>query len=325
MPKAKENDKTKAVVKHDETALKKVEEPQAVETRPMTITEKMVSMIPSVGTAEFTKKQQEIIYAPIDEADIEIRPDGLVYLPWVFYKERLTKAFKGQAVMIPATPLPAMENNLILWGFWLVINGKPSGFAIGQQEYKASNPVMTYGDAIEGAKSNAGMRLCKDIGIGLELWKPQFVREWQKKYAEKNTYPQGNRQVTRWKRKGIKPTVTVEAEVRDNGPEDDLLTSKGDTEKIAIELAEQITNDLEKLHKVDVKEFKKWLVDYQLQCEPPREYIDKLFGNLSFRAGDVDDLKSLHSQLGKAVEKYKKSLEPEEPEEPEEGEQQVFS
>ena len=326
MTKAKENNKTKAVVKHKEAKPVKIEAPKEVETRPMTITEKMVSMIPSVGTVEFTKKQQEILYAPVDEADVEVRPDGQIYLPWVFYKERLIQAFKGQAVMIPATPQPAFEKNLMLWGFWLVINGKPSGFAMGQQEYHANNPVMTYGDAIEGAKSNAGMRLCKDIGIGLELWKPQFTREWKKKYAESSSYTnERGKTITKWRRKGIKPTVTVEAEVRDNGEEDDLLTGQGDTEKIAIELAEQITNDLEKLHKVDVKEFKAWLVDYQLQCEPPREYVDKLFGNLSFRAGDVDDLKSLHSQLGKAVEKYKKSLEPEEPEEPEDNGQQVFS
>jgi hypothetical protein len=220
-----------------------------------------------------------------------------------------------------------MEGKLMLWGFWLVINGKPSGFAMGQQEYHANNPTMTYGDAIEGAKSNAGMRLCKDIGIGLELWKPNFTRAWKKKYAEKNTYMQGNREVTRWSRKGIKPTVTVEAEVRDNEEEEEgLLVGKGDSEKEALELADQITKELEDIHKVDVKAFKEWLWKYQLAQEPPSEYLGKHFKNLSFRAGDVDDLKSLHSQLGKAVEKFnKRGQKTEEPEEPEDGEQQVFS
>jgi hypothetical protein len=44
---------------------------------------------------------------------------------------------------------------------------------------------MNYTDACEGAKSNALMRLCKEIGIGLELWNPQFINSWKSRFAEK--------------------------------------------------------------------------------------------------------------------------------------------
>jgi hypothetical protein len=72
----------------------------------------------------------------------------------------------------------------IIWGFYLIIQGKLAGYAIGEQAYYESNGTMTWGDACEGAKSNALMRLCKGIGIGIELWKPSFVRRWKAKWAE---------------------------------------------------------------------------------------------------------------------------------------------
>lgn len=34
--------------------------------------------------------------------------------------------------------------------------------------------------AVEGCKSNALMRCCKDLGIGSELWDPTFIRYFKK-------------------------------------------------------------------------------------------------------------------------------------------------
>ena len=36
---------------------------------------------------------------------------------------------------------------------------------------------------MEGCKSNALMRLCKDLGISTELWQPEFVRKWKEEKA----------------------------------------------------------------------------------------------------------------------------------------------
>ena len=38
-------------------------------------------------------------------------------------------------------------------------------------------------DAVEGAKSNALMRCCKDLGIAKELWNPEYVRKWKEAFA----------------------------------------------------------------------------------------------------------------------------------------------
>jgi hypothetical protein len=126
------------------------------------------------------------------------------------------------------------ESDMIYWGFYLVIQGSFSGFAIGEQKYQPSNATMTYGDACEGAKSNALMRLCKGLGISLELWKPSFVKNWREKYAEQypGKYPDGKpikdkfgNQKMLWRKKG------QEAEPIDNGEQNVGVTqSKGKEE-----------------------------------------------------------------------------------------------
>jgi len=140
------------------------------------------TLLNTAGTLELTKEQEEILFAPVNEADVEIRPDGLIYLPWMEYVTRLRKSFGCNWAIIP-NGNPLIKGNIIIWGFYLIIKGKLMGFALGEQEYQPTNATMSYTDACEGAKSNALMRLCKGIGISLELWKPSFIRQWKEKYA----------------------------------------------------------------------------------------------------------------------------------------------
>lgn len=42
------------------------------------------------------------------------------------------------------------------------------------------NSIATAG---EGAKSNALMRCCKDLGIAAELWDPRFIRKFKKEHC----------------------------------------------------------------------------------------------------------------------------------------------
>lgn len=99
--------------------------------------------------------------------------------------------------------MPKHVENYILWGLYLVVQGKLAGFAIGEQEYHAANKKMTWGNACEGAKSNGIMRLCKGLGLSLELWRPSFVRQWKEKYAETywDTDKYGNKKQL-WRKKG---------------------------------------------------------------------------------------------------------------------------
>jgi hypothetical protein len=170
------------------------QEPKAIER--LTVEDQIISLIPLAGTIELTKEQEEALYSPVVLEDVEIRPDGLIYLPWMEYVTRLRKAFGMSWSLIPYGP-PKMVGKFIHWGFWLIIKGKPYAFAVGEQQYFEGDR-MTHGDALEGAKSNALMRLCKGLGISIELWKPSFVKEWKEKYAE--SYQEGPK--TKWRKKG---------------------------------------------------------------------------------------------------------------------------
>lgn len=155
-----------------------------VQRQPTTVKDQIFQLIPTVGTIKLTEEEEKILYAPVNPEDVEIRPDGLIYLPWMEYVTRLRKAF-GMSWGIISTGKPEPMGVYIMWPFYLLVRGKlMSGPAIGEQKYQPNNPKMTWGDACEGAKSNALMRLCKGLGISLELWQPRFIKDWVSKHAE---------------------------------------------------------------------------------------------------------------------------------------------
>jgi hypothetical protein len=59
-------------------------------------------------------------------------------------------------------------------------------------------------NAVEGCKSNALMRCCKDLGIGSELWDPHFVRWFKKSMMESQWVEHAvtKKKKTMWFRKG---------------------------------------------------------------------------------------------------------------------------
>jgi len=191
-------DKSDALTKRQGETLEPCNPALPVLAPPMNMKElaehEMSQLIPLAGTVELTTQQREILYAKVKDEDVEIRPDGLIYLPWMEYVSRLHDAFGMEWAIIPRG-MPEMNpaRSGILWGFFLMVKGKPAGFAIGEQEYYPQNSSMTWGDACEGAKSNALMRLCKGIGISLELWRPSFIKGWLKMYAESYPHPRGEK------------------------------------------------------------------------------------------------------------------------------------
>lgn len=167
------------------------------------------TLLATAGTIEATEEQKAILYAPVNGEDVEIRPDGLIYCPWMEYVTRLKNAFGMSWAIIPMGN-PKVINNFVYWGFHLIIQGKLAGYAMGEQEYQPENRTMTWGDACEGAKSNALMRLCKGIGISLELWKPSFIRYWKEKYAESYYDEKKGRKLWRKKSGHITEPITPE-------------------------------------------------------------------------------------------------------------------
>ena len=46
-----------------------------------------------LSTVAFPKEAADTLLAPIDQGDVEVKPDGIIYLPEIKYRRILNKAF----------------------------------------------------------------------------------------------------------------------------------------------------------------------------------------------------------------------------------------
>ncbi|CAE7090461.1 unnamed protein product [Rhizoctonia solani] len=128
----------------------------------------------------FPKEVADILMAPIDPLDVEIKPDGLLYLPEIKYRRILNRSFgPGGWGLAPRSGIN-VSPKIVSREYALVCLGRLVAIARGEQEYFGQEGIAT---ATEAAKSNALMRCCKDLGIASELWDPRFIREFKAKYC----------------------------------------------------------------------------------------------------------------------------------------------
>ncbi|KAF9265687.1 mitochondrial genome maintenance MGM101 [Marasmius fiardii PR-910] len=128
----------------------------------------------------FSKEATDVLLAPIDPNDVEMKPDGLIYLPEIKYRRILNRAFgPGGWGLAPRTETN-VGTKVVSREYALVCLGRLVAIARGEQEYFDPSGIAT---ATEACKSNALMRCCKDLGIASELWDPRFIREFKEKYC----------------------------------------------------------------------------------------------------------------------------------------------
>ncbi|KAL1690072.1 mitochondrial genome maintenance MGM101-domain-containing protein [Schizophyllum commune] len=133
-----------------------------------------------LGTSAFPKEVTDVLLAPVDPADVEMKPDGMIYLPEIKYRRILNKAFgPGAWGLAPRSPTN-VGPKVVSREYALICMGRLVSIARGEQEYFDPSGIPT---ATESCKSNALMRCCKDLGIASELWDPRFIREFKAKYC----------------------------------------------------------------------------------------------------------------------------------------------
>ncbi|CAG8955985.1 hypothetical protein HYFRA_00008841 [Hymenoscyphus fraxineus] len=129
----------------------------------------------------FSKEAAEVLLAPITLDDVEVKPDGIIYLPEIKYRRILNRAFgpggwglapRGETIVTPKS---------ITREYALVAHGRLVSVARGEQDYFSPEGIPT---ATEGCKSNAMMRCCKDLGVASELWDPRYIRKFMKEKAK---------------------------------------------------------------------------------------------------------------------------------------------
>jgi len=333
---AKRQDDAAEQIKPGSTALVNVGDlpPAALMNMKQLYEMQIAQLIPQAGTIELSKQQRDILYAKVNDEDIEIRADGIIYLPWVEYVSRLRDAFgMGWAIVPHGEPKINPDKDGILWAFFLMVNGKISGYALGEQEYFPNNKMMTWGDACEGAKSNALMRLCKGIGISLELWRPSFVKAWIKAHAESYLDPKGRTDQwghvkKLWRKKGqeaqqeqpsIKkkeppgkpPAGKKRPEPEPEEPGEDIadaaetpqpeMNEKQKEKHLATIGAIKMVLDKQD---IDYKDFKKFLAETQPRSKSGRIFVRDKFGHPSLEAGNAGDVEQLLKNLGVMMKNY---------------------
>lgn len=163
-----------------------------------------------ISTIPFPKEVTDVLLAPVASNDVEIKPDGLLFLPEIKYRRILNKAFgPGGWAMMPRGDTLHFQNDLegaqlITREYALFCQGRFVAQATGEHIfYTKSN--LAYGKACESAKSNALVRCCKDLGIASELWDTRFIKDWKKKYAEEvwceNVRTKDRKKL--WRKKGV--------------------------------------------------------------------------------------------------------------------------
>lgn len=281
-------DETTALVLANQDNIPPVPVPVVTETKPTEFRNEfdIGGLLQTAGQVHLSEKETEILYASVQDNDVEIRPDGLIYLPWMEYVTRLRKAFGMEWSIIPQG-LPKLKGTTILWGFYLIVRGSLMGYAIGEQEYYPNNYTMSYSDTCEGAKSNALMRLCKGVGISLELWKPAFIRGWKDKYAETYKDDKGK---NRW-RKRNQATDTVQTQttqqVMDTNDEGSNNQDQG---------APLVTNDTSQVQVRVAKVFHDLLGLYNGDEETLRAILDSK-GKNTFKTFTLEELVKLEEQI----------------------------
>jgi len=157
-----------------------------------------------LGSISFTTEQSEVLLAPVVEEDVEVKPDGIIYLPEIKYRRILNRAFgpggwglapRGESIV--TGKIVTREYGLVVQGRYVYPPQPPCTHSFsqhnhtnpfrrlvsisrGEQQYFDPDGIPT---ATEGCKSNALMRCCKDLGIASELWDPRFIREFSNKWT----------------------------------------------------------------------------------------------------------------------------------------------
>ncbi|EFY89209.1 mitochondrial genome maintenance protein MGM101 [Metarhizium acridum CQMa 102] len=134
-----------------------------------------------ISSRPVTEEQFKALMAPLAIKDIEVKPDGVIYLPEIKYRRRLNEAFGPMGWgMIPKGDA-VVGNSIVTREYALIVDGRFVSQAQGENAYFSPDQLPS---SVEGCKSNALMRCCKDLGIGSELWDPHFVRWFKKTHME---------------------------------------------------------------------------------------------------------------------------------------------
>ena len=176
-PATRKSDQSLALVVRDPAGL--IPPPTAM-IAPWALSQEPTVNVAFMGKLKLTKDQISALRRKVVDAEVDWKPsrkDGPPDIPYLShngYRDRLDEAFGLGGWAMAPTVAPKEKDGVVYCQYALIIDGTPRFFAWGEQAYHANNKQMTYGDALEGAKSNAIIRCGKELGIARDLWNRRF-------------------------------------------------------------------------------------------------------------------------------------------------------
>jgi hypothetical protein len=194
-----EREKAGELVPQNQTPPPQIERAEEIPTVQVTRTNTMEKTLPMSPYIEdivkalrppwelkLTEEELRQLRQPLDEEkkSIQIKPTGIVFLPWEFYTGRMDDIFGVNQWSLLTVNGPKVYQQKVIVECVLAVKGCWVDTAIGECDYIPGNSQMSWTDAVEGARSNALSRLVgKRLGIGRELWDPDFCRAWVRENA----------------------------------------------------------------------------------------------------------------------------------------------
>lgn len=163
--------------------------------------QQMVDLIAKSGEEGFSQDVIDVLRAPIDDGIVGIKPNGIIYVTHIHYRDRLDNAFGVGGWCLVPLDKPRLEGRRAIYHGFLKAGGRYIADAIGGCDYIPSNNTMNLDDAVEGAKSDCLVRCCKVLPMFRECWDPEYVDYWKATYAHEVAMP-NTRTGRGWKKKG---------------------------------------------------------------------------------------------------------------------------
>lgn len=77
-----------------------------------------------LGDAAFTSEQAAVLLGPLSQDDVEVKPDGIIYLPEIKYRRILNKAFGPGGWGLAPRGESIVTGKLITREYGLVVQGR---------------------------------------------------------------------------------------------------------------------------------------------------------------------------------------------------------
>ena len=77
-----------------------------------------------LGSVSFTTEQQEALLAPLAHDDVEVKPDGILYLPEIKYRRILNKAFGPGGWGLAPRGESIVTGKLVTREYGLIVQGR---------------------------------------------------------------------------------------------------------------------------------------------------------------------------------------------------------